>query len=555
MLTFLAYLRYIRLVPLPFLFLMGVCLANGVIFLITAFLGKLIYDRLLTSLDGWLLVKLVLLSILLMAGAAANTALYEFARAMMRERLVHAMRIRFLKDAMRYRYSFFLETETGRLVKGCLGELSLVAEGVTSLAVFFGLALQVSLGLTAFLFTRSWIFWIYLSVIAGYSFWFSLWKWPISRTAHKLDDSYTGLFVLFGELFHGMKEVRLFGGLGYMLERFGSLQGAVRRHLILNTLSHAGFWTAAALPWIAYPLVLWLAIGDIGRGELTVGIFVAMLSFLWGLLDPLVQSIEHMGNVHNGILASNRLESIPGRIPESRPAGRLREFSHEIEFRNVTFNHARSSKPILDGIDLKIPKGRNVALIGESGSGKTTLANLLLRLHEGYSGSIRIDGKELNSLSPDSIRDRICLLSQEICLFRDTLRTNIDPWGRLSDPEILDVCGQAGLESLVAAPDGLDSQVDEMGANFSGGERQRIALARCLARKAEIMVFDEPTSALDPQTEKAVWNSILAASKGRTTITVTHKLALLESMDWIFVLDAGRIVQEGTYRQIQGVGN
>jgi ABC-type multidrug transport system fused ATPase/permease subunit len=221
----------------------------------------------------------------------------------------------------------------------------------------------------------------------------------------------------------------------------------------------------------------------------------------------------------------------------------------------VVFGY-EAERPILQGIDLEVPVGRRLALVGLSGCGKTTLVRLLPRFYEPWAGSITIDGVDIRAYPRDVLRRNIAMVLQDSVLFEGTIRENIvlDRTDATED-DIVAAAKQACVhETIMSTPGGYNAQVREHGKNFSSGQRQRIAIARAILRDAPILLLDEPTANLDVEAEAEVMRAIEQLTAGRTVIIISHRLSTLGHVDEIAVLKAGRIVERGTYRQLKASG-
>jgi ATP-binding cassette subfamily B protein len=234
--------------------------------------------------------------------------------------------------------------------------------------------------------------------------------------------------------------------------------------------------------------------------------------------------------------------------PNARPLPRL---AHAIRLEDVTLSYT-GLEPHLDGLSLEIPAGAKVALVGPSGCGKSTVLNVIMRLYDPDKGTVTFDGVDLRDATLSSVRQQIGVVFQESFLFDTTLRENIR-MGRLdaTDEEVEAAAAAAEIhEQIMSMPEGYHTVVGERGSRLSGGQRQRIAIARAILRNPTILILDEATSALDPQTEAAINATLDRLAKGRTTISVTHRLTAAAYMDKIFVLERGRLAEEGRHEEL-----
>jgi subfamily B ATP-binding cassette protein MsbA len=237
-------------------------------------------------------------------------------------------------------------------------------------------------------------------------------------------------------------------------------------------------------------------------------------------------------------------------VPEPAQPKTLRAAGADIVFENVDFSYG--DKPALQNVNLAVKSGELVALVGASGSGKTTLTNLLLRFYDPKRGAIRIGGVDIRDVSTRDLRSQIAVVTQEVVLFDDTMRRNIE-LGRpgATEDEIVAAARHAyAYDFIMQRPEGFDTLVGEKGVMLSGGQRQRIAIARAVLRNAPILVLDEALSALDSESERIVQNALDELMKDRTTICIAHRLSTILHADLIVVLDQGRIVETGRHEEL-----
>jgi ATP-binding cassette subfamily B protein len=308
-------------------------------------------------------------------------------------------------------------------------------------------------------------------------------------------------------------------------------------------------------------IVYWIAGLALAHGSapITIGTAVAFTSMLNRLVGP-ATALQSVGVQYSTSVALFvrifEVLDLPVDVPDAPDARPLRLSGGEVRVENVSFRYDPTGEWTLRDIDFVVPPGTTTALVGETGSGKTTLAYLLARLYDPDEGEVRIDGADLRTVTLDSAADAIGLVAQDTYLFHDTIAANLRfAAPDASDEQLIAATSAARIHALFAElPDGYDTIVGARGYRFSGGERQRLAIARMLLRDPRILILDEATSALDNETERAVQAALDDLSQGRTTIAIAHRLSTVRNADQILVLDRGRIVERGTHDELVARG-
>ncbi|WLW59739.1 ABC transporter ATP-binding protein/permease [Achromobacter aegrifaciens] len=327
-------------------------------------------------------------------------------------------------------------------------------------------------------------------------------------------------------------------------------RAAVRSQVSLSILNIG----QAAIISVGLTLVMWMAATGIAEGRYTLGDFVLVNTYLLQLYQPLSFFGFVYREIKQAIIDMERMFELLGQDREvaDRPdAQPLRVAGGAVEFRDVHFGYD-ARRPILKGVSFTIPAGRTVAVVGTSGAGKSTIARLLFRFYDADDGAILIDGQDVRSVTQASLRAAIGVVPQDTVLFNDTILYNIG-YGRpgASEEEIQAAARLAHIHDLIMAmPDGYQTMVGERGLKLSGGEKQRVAIARTILKNPPIFLFDEATSALDTHTEREIQANLREVSQGRSTLIIAHRLSTVADADEIIVLAEGRIVERGRHAQL-----
>jgi len=294
------------------------------------------------------------------------------------------------------------------------------------------------------------------------------------------------------------------------------------------------------------------------QGEMNVGEFTAFI----GILLAAAQSLRHITNLQTmlaeGLTAARRLFEALDIQPEIREAAEpvdLPEGPCEVRFEGVSFAYSDAA-PTLSGVDIRVSPGETVALVGPSGGGKSTILSLLPRFYDVTGGALRVNGIDVRDLSLKTLRDRIALVTQEPFLFDETIGFNIAYSRPDASQEEIEAAAKAAAahEFIAALPDGYGTRAGEAGVRLSGGQRQRIAIARAFLKDAPILLLDEATSALDTESEALVQAALERLMQGRATLMIAHRLSTVQNADRIYVIEAGRVVEEGSHADLVGRG-
>ncbi len=381
----------------------------------------------------------------------------------------------------------------------------------------------------------------------------------LRRRSHQSQQRLGEMNTVLDEVFKGHRVVQAFGMESFESQRF---RQATRKHFkanlkarkvqALNAPVMEVLGVAGAMALIGYASHL------IARGEMTIGLFTSFLFALYGMYNPIKRLNKLNLAMQMAIAAGERVFAVLDEpvLISDRPGARLFPgLVKEIRFEHVSFAY-EPEKPVLRDFNLVIPAGKVVALVGPSGAGKSTVAQLLPRFWEVQEGAILADGEDIRNFTLASWRQALGLVTQETVLFNTTIRANIAYGQEVVDEERLRECARAAYaeEFILQFPDGYDTVVGEAGVKLSGGQRQRVAVARALYKDPPLLILDEATSALDAEAEAVVQRALENLMRGRTTLVIAHRLATVCNADWIAVMDQGRVVEEGTHRELMVAG-
>ncbi len=332
-------------------------------------------------------------------------------------------------------------------------------------------------------------------------------------------------------------------------------------NLNMGIVKHTG-WLSPLMHFIislGLAFVIWQSSSLIVKGVITSGNFTSFVAALLLLYTPLKTVGDDYVDIKKALLAIDRIFeifAIQPRITEPADAHTLRGVKKEIKFENVSFSY-KEGVPVLKNINLTVPVGSTLALVGNSGGGKSTVVNLLPRFYDVQQGCVRFDGQDVRGLTLSSLRDQIAVVFQDNFLFSGTIRENI-LIGRkgASEADLQAAVKNAHLEDFIASLDkGLDTELGERGLTLSGGQRQRVAIARAFIRNAPVVVLDEATSALDNKSEAIVQKALDNLMKNRTVFVIAHRLSTVVNADKIVVLNGGEIVEQGTHEELLKLEN
>lgn len=378
---------------------------------------------------------------------------------------------------------------------------------------------------------------------------------PAKRGQQRMGD----MVSVMEESLSGVKAIKSYNAFGYISEKFRAIN-AEMSNLLLSMARKQQLASPMSefLGVTAISIVLIFGGSLVTNGTMSAAGFVAYIAAFSQLTRPLRSFIDQFANINQGIAAGERIFSIidaKSEVEDKPEAKELEAFEDKIEFRGVGFSYD-GQRQVLCDISLDVRKGETVALVGPSGGGKSTLSELVPRFYDPAVGEIFIDGKSLKDYTQESVRERMGIVSQDTVLFNDTIRNNI-AMGRqdATFEQIVAAAKVANAHDFIMQTEaGYDTNIGDRGMKLSGGQRQRLSIARAVLKNPEILILDEATSALDTESEKLVQEALTSLLDGRTSIVIAHRLSTIHNADRIFVIDQGRIAEQGTHAELLARG-
>jgi ATP-binding cassette, subfamily B, bacterial MsbA len=498
-------------------------------------------------------IPIAIVGIYLIKGACsyAQTILMNF----IGQRIVADLRAALYRKIQTQSLAFFTKNPTGTLMSRITNDVGFI-QGAVSEAVTALLKDSFTLiGLVFVIFYRDW----QLAVIAMLVF--PLAVYPIAKFGQKMrliasrtQVTLGSLTTLLQETISGTRIVKAFSMEEYENKRFaGENERLFRLNLKAVSINAVSSPFMEFLGGLGISAIIFYGGYQVIQGHSTPGTFFSFLTALIMLYEPVKRLTNVNNTIQQGIAGAERVFSIIDLVPEIRnlpDSVPLTKITKEIKIQNVMFRYEEA--PVLKSINLTIRAGEIVAFVGMSGGGKTTLVNLIPRFYDVTEGAILIDGRDIRSVTIESLRGQIAIVTQQTILFNDTVRNNI-AYGDIAktEEEIIASAKAANAHGFILRlPLGYDTLIGEQGTKLSGGERQRISIARALLKDAPILILDEATSSLDSEAEIEVQEALENLMKGRTTLVIAHRLSTIRNADRIIVLVNGEIREEGTHEAL-----
>ncbi len=454
---------------------------------------------------------------------------------------------------------FFSEERKGDIIARMSGDVQEIENSImSSLEMLFKNPILIISYFAALLFI-SWQLTLFTLTIVPLMGWFMGWVGrKLKQDSIKAQALWSDTMSQVEETLGGLRIIKAFCAEGKMNRRFDQINTAYRNDIMrVNIRQSSAHPMSEFLGTIMIVIVLWFGgVLVLNNHTLSGPIFIYYMVMLYSIINPLKDFSKAGYNIPKGLASMERVDKIlmaENTIKEVARPKRLPSFEHQIEFKNVSFRYGEQW--ILKDINLTIPKGKTIAIVGQSGSGKSTLVDLIPRYYDVQEGEVLIDGINVKDLGINDLRQLIGNVNQEAILFNDSFRNNIS-FGvdNATDEQIEEAARIANAYDFIMASEAeFDTNIGDRGGRLSGGQRQRVSIARAILKNPPILILDEATSALDTESERLVQDALERLMKTRTTVAIAHRLSTIKNADEICVLHEGRIVERGTHDELLNI--
>ncbi len=535
--------------------------ASSLVTVASPFLLRAIIDTALPDKNLRLLLVLVAGMIGIAATSSAFGVIQTWLSTKVGQQVMHELRTSVFGHLQRQSIAFFTRTRSGEVQSRINNDIGGMESVVTSTATSIAANLTTAVATAVAMVAMSWRLSLISLVVMPPAIYLSRKVARMRRaitTEQQRELANLSVSIEEGLSINAIQLAKTMGTGPSLIQRFTASSARLIDLELRSQL--AGRWRMASMSIIfaAIPAVIYLAAGLPVTGDvMTIGTLVAFTTLQNNLFRPITGLLSTGVSVISSLALFARIFEyldLPVDIEDPAHPAQIdpAQVTGHVRLAGVSFTYPGADWPALTGIDLDVPAGSTLALVGETGSGKTTLSSLIARLYDPTTGSVRIDGIDIRDMRLTDLAAVVGVVSQETYLLHTTVRENLRyAKPEATDAEIEDAARAAQIHDLIAGlPDGYDTMVGSRGHRFSGGEKQRIAIARTLLRNPRVLVLDEATSALDTETERAVQQAFDTLAQGRTTITIAHRLSTVRNADQIVVLDHGQIVEAGTHTSL-----
>jgi ATP-binding cassette subfamily B protein len=537
----------------------AIIVASSVIAMAQPFLLREVIDVALPRADLTLLLRLVAGMVAVAAVTAVLGVVQTWISTTVGQQVMHRLRTDVFAHLHRQSVAFFTRTRTGEVQSRITNDIGGLQSVVTSTATSVASNLTTAVATVAAMVALSWQLSLISLIVLPPAILLTrrvagMRRAITARRQRELAD--LNVTVEEGLSISGVHLSKTMGTGPALVDRFTRSSARLIDLELRSEL--AGRWRMASMSVIfaGIPAVIYLSAGlPFAAGTMSIGTLVAFTALQGGLFRPLMGLLDVSVSLTASLALFARIFEyldLPVEVADPAAPADVSHVRGHLRFEGVTFAYPGSGTAAVAGVDLDVPAGTSLALVGETGSGKSTLAALIARLYDPDAGRVTIDGIDVRDMRLADLAGIVGVVSQETYLLHTTIRENLR-YARpdATDAQIEAAARAARIHDLISAlPDGYDTVVGSRGHRFSGGEKQRIAIARTLLRDPKVLVLDEATSALDTETERAVQRAFEELSRGRTTVTIAHRLSTVRDADRIAVVDHGRILESGTHESL-----
>lgn len=525
--------------------------------LLTPYLMKVAIDQFIVPGDFPGLVRIVIIIIVVFFGLYFVSAFQSYTVSWVGQRMLATVRSDLFSHLQRLQQGYHDRNIVGVTVSRVINDVAeineLFSQGIIALIGDF----LVLIGIIVVMLTMSpklaLLTFIVLPLMIVATWWFS------GQAKKAFRETRSKVAAVVGDLaedLSGMRVIQAFAQEKASQERFDKVN-VENRNAYINAMSLSFVFLPAIefLGMLATGIVLWFGGRFVIAEEVTLGVMVAFLSYVTRFFNP-IQELSRMYTTLQSAMAGGeqvlKLLDTPIEVADHPDAIDLEKVAGEIEFRNVTFRYREDTPTVLDNINLKIPPKKMVAIVGPTGAGKTTIANLVARFYDVTEGAVLLDGQDLRKIKQRSLRQFVRIVSQDPFLFSRTIEENIR-YGipSASIKEVIEAAKMANAHQFISQmPDGYQTRIQEGGVNLSVGQRQLLTIARAILTDPKVLILDEATANIDTITEVLIQQALERLLFERTAIVIAHRLSTVRKADWIYVIDQGKILEQGTHNEL-----
>jgi subfamily B ATP-binding cassette protein MsbA len=494
---------------------------------------------------------------LLQGGSAYLTAYYTVSIG---QWIAHDLRQSVYAHLQRLSMSYYDRNQVGPIISTITDDINAVQDFTSTSMLDLAIDALTVVGMLAIMFSLNWRFTLIALALTPLLILFAMrLRTAIRDATHVVRRRQSEIVSIVQEGIGAIRVVKAFAQGAFERQRLEekskeSVAAALHARRVRSVLGPV----ATSLTAVGTAAVLWFGAREVMLGAMTAGSLVIFLTYLQRLLRPIQSLARASANIAQATVGLERVRTLleaDERLPRAAQPRQLENIVGQVEFRDVTFGYD-PNKPVLFDIQFEAKPGQLIGLVGRSGSGKSSFVGLIPRFYDPQKGAVLIDGEDIRQFTFRSLRSQIGFVLQETQLFHAPVWQNI-AYGKpdATRDEIIAAARLAQAHDLIEAlPQGYDTVIGQGGQPLSGGQRQRIGIARAMVRDAPILIMDEPTSGLDPESERLVFEGLSRLREGRTTFVIAHRLATIRHADVILLLDAGRIVEQGTHEELVAAG-